>query len=166
MAVTSPSHRLPLTWFLGDTNESTDIFVHDQLTGVTARASLASSGSQVGSGILGHPTISAVGRFVAFDSFGSDLVPDDTNGTYDAFVHDRFTGTTSRVSVNSTGAQGNDESYGAVVSGDGRYIAFRSFASNLILSDDNNTSDIFVSYSKPHVIEKKNNARAASYASR
>ena len=65
------------------------------------------------------PAISADGRFVAFDSLASNLVPGDTNGTNDVFVRDRRAGTTTRVSVSNTGAQGNGYSHKAAVSADG-----------------------------------------------
>ncbi len=85
-----------------------------------------------------RPSISADGRFVAFASNASDLVPGDTNGADDVFVHDRQTGTTERVSVDTAGNQGNSHSgrigggLGAVsLSADGRFVAFVSVATNL-----------------------------------
>src|SRR5262249_38161986 len=91
-------------------------------------------------------TISADGRFVAYDSLASNLVPGDTNLHEDVFVHDRQTGTTERVSVDSSGAEGNDDSgiYGASISGDGRYVASWSNATNLVPGDTNGCSDVFV----------------------
>src|SRR5436305_505424 len=79
--------------------------------GTTERVSVSSSGAQaegdaIGSGRFGL-SISADGRFVAFESYASNLVPGDTTGTYDVFVHDRKTGRTERVSVASDGKQGN-----------------------------------------------------------
>src|SRR3972149_453001 len=72
------------------------------LAGTTERVSVSSSGEQ-GNGESWYPSLSADGRFVAFHSWASDLVPGDTNGTYDAFVHDRLSGATERVSVSSSG---------------------------------------------------------------
>jgi tricorn protease-like protein len=126
----------------GDTNNYTDIFVHDRQTGDTARVSVSSSGAQ-GNSESEWPSISADGRYVAFDSPASNLVTGDT-GYYDVFVHDRQTGQTARVSVSSGGAQGNRDSGWPSISADGRYVAFRSAASNLVTGDTNNRYDIFV----------------------
>ena len=87
------------------------------------------------------PSISASGRYVAFRSWADNLVSADTNGTLDIFVHDRATGETARVSLDSAGAEGNDGSYGHSISGDGRYVAFSSDASNLVAGDTNGVSD-------------------------
>ena len=70
------------------------------------------------------PAISADGRFVAFDSDATNLVPGDTNGVHDVFVRDRRTGTTERVSVGRGGAQGNGPAIGPAISADGRFVAF------------------------------------------
>src|SRR5207237_167695 len=93
----------------GDTNGSPDVFVHDRQTGITERVSVASDGMQGNreAGFLGPPALSADGRFVAFISEASNLVPGDTNGTPDVFVHDRQTGATQRVSVDRAGNQLN-----------------------------------------------------------
>src|SRR5690606_11863360 len=109
----------------GDTNGNNDVFVHDRQTGVTQRVSVASDGAQ-GNGISTTASISADGRFVAFQSAASNLVPGDTNGATDVFVHDRQTGVTERVSVASDGAQGNANTSEASLSADGRYVAFQS----------------------------------------
>ena len=88
--------------------------------------------------------ISADGRFVAFSSYASNLVPGDTNGWYDVFIHDRQTGRTQRVSVSSGGAQGNGNSNSPGISADGRFFAFASAAGNLVPGDTNNLADVFV----------------------
>src|SRR3989442_15756675 len=75
-------------------------------SGTTERVSVDSAGTQGNAG-SSQPSISADGRFVAFTSDATNLVPGDTNGAEDVFVHDRLTGTTERVSVDSTGTQGN-----------------------------------------------------------
>jgi len=131
----------------GDTNSVADIFVRDRQTGVTQRVSVDSDGSEANGYSATPPTISADGRFVAFRSQASNLVPDDTNSVADVFVHDRQTGVTQRVSVDSNGNQGNASSgmiYTEVISADGRFVAFRSQASNLVAGDTNNASDTFV----------------------
>jgi|GEM_PF-1585857 len=127
----------------GDTNGTWDVFVHDRLTGQTTRVSVASDGTQ-GNGDSECPSISADGRYVAFASLASNLVPGDTNGTWDVFVHDRLTGQTTRVSVASGGAQGNSGSWCPSISADGRYVAFQSYASNLVPGDTNGVLDVFV----------------------
>jgi Tol biopolymer transport system component len=131
----------------GDTNSSMDVFVHDFQTGATERVSVDSGGGQgnAGSGLYGI-AISSDGRYVAFDSFASNLVGGDTNGHNDVFVHDRQTGTTERVSVDSAGVQGNNDSglYGVAISSDGRYAGFSSLAANLVAGDTNTHQDIFV----------------------
>ena len=127
----------------GDTNEVWDIFVHDRLTGQTTRVSVASDGTQ-GNGSSLQPSISADGRFVAFYSYATTLVPGDTNGGHDVFVHDRQTGQTTRVSVASDGAQGNSVSYWASISADGRFVAFESWAGDLVAGDTNDVWDVFV----------------------
>ncbi|MEW6741770.1 MAG: calcium-binding protein [Planctomycetota bacterium] len=127
----------------GDTNYKWDVFVHDRQTGETTRVSVDSSAVQGNDDSRG-PSISADGRFVAFESHASNLVSGDTNGFEDVFVHDRQTGQTTRVSVDSSGVQANLNSGGASISGDGRYVAFDSAASNLVPGDTNSTYDVFV----------------------
>jgi Tol biopolymer transport system component len=127
----------------GESNWSSDIFVHDRQSGQTTRVSVASNGTQGNSGSY-DPSISADGRYVAFTSFASNLVSGDTNDTGDIFVHDRQSGQTTRVSVASNGTQANDESGRASISADGRYVAFWSAASNLVSGDTNGAWDIFV----------------------
>ncbi len=127
----------------GDTNSKRDIFVHDRQTGATERVSVGTSGSQ-GNGDSLDPTISADGRYVAFYSFASDLVPGDTNSKSDIFVHDRQTGATERVSVGTSGKQANGDSHKPAISADGRFVAFQTLASNLATGDINSTYDVFV----------------------
>src|SRR3990172_2099305 len=131
-----------------DTNDSEDVFLHDRQTGETTRVSVASDGTQGNShsdtGYSGYPIISIEGRYVVFSSVASNLVNGDTNNTDDVFIHDRQTGQTTRVSISSSGIQGNDFSTGASISADGRYVAFQSEASNLVSNDTNNAMDIFI----------------------
>ena len=90
-----------------------------------------------------RPSISADGRYVAFESDASNLVSGDTNYHPDIFVHDRQTGQTTRVSVASDGTQANGHSFDPSISADGRYVAFGSEADNLV-SGDTGRFDIFV----------------------
>ncbi|WP_204369244.1 TolB family protein [Methylocucumis oryzae] len=109
----------------------------------TTRVSVATSGLQGNNGSW-HPKISADGRYVTFWSSASTLVPNDTNVTDDAFVHDTLTHETKRISVASDGTQGNGSSGRPSISADGRYIGFSSEASNLATNDDNGDADVFV----------------------
>lgn len=110
----------------------------------TVRVSVASDGTE-GSRASNNPSVSADGRYVSFMS-SSALVPGDTNGVDDVFVHDRVTRTTTRVSVASGGAQSASPSDGRpAISGDGRYVAFDSPAQDLDPDDNNGWStDVFV----------------------
>ena len=127
----------------GDTNGTTDVFVHDLQTGATVRASVDSAGRQA-SGPSVRPVISGDGRFVAFASSAPDLVPGDTNGAYDVFVKDLVAGTTVRASVDPSGGEGNDDSTYSAITPDGRWVAFTSAASNLVPGDTNGQDDVFL----------------------
>ncbi|MEG4405713.1 calcium-binding protein [Microcoleus sp. MON2_D5] len=127
----------------GDTNNSTDIFVRDLSTNTTTQVSASSSGDR-GNNDSELPSISANGRFVAFRSFATNLVPGDTNNERDIFVRDLLTNTITLVSVSSNGDRANDSSSRCSISADGRFVAFSSDASNLVQGDTNNTTDIFV----------------------
>lgn len=127
----------------GDANAQSDIFVHDRLASATVRVSIDSFGAEANSG-SNNPSISSDGRYVAFQSGASNLVAGDTNGSDDIFVYDRLVGTTTRVSVNAAGTQASDSSYGPSISSDGRYVAFWSFATNLVAGDTNGQFDVFV----------------------
>lgn len=105
--------------------------------------SVSSTGT-AGNGPSDEPSLSADGRFVAFSSAASNLVPGDTNEVTDVFVRDRVTAQTTRVSIGSTGAQANGESLWPSISADGRLVAFYSSASNLVPSDTNAAGDVFV----------------------
>src|SRR5207249_314984 len=92
-----------------------------------------------------HNSVSADGRYVAYLSLADNIVPGDSYSTSDAFVRDMVAGTTILISVNSSGTgPGNSSSTYVVISANGRYVAFQSFASNLVAGDNNNASDVFV----------------------
>jgi Tol biopolymer transport system component len=135
---------MPPTSCRGTLTIERDIFVRDLLTNTTTRVSASSSGERGNNDSLSN-SISADGRFVAFRSFASNLVPGDTNNTSDIFVRDLLTNTTTRVSVDSAGNQGNytSENFPSI-SADGRFVAFQSYATNLVPGDTNNRADIFV----------------------
>lgn len=126
-----------------DSNGAFDVYVRDRVAQTTTRVSVASDGTE-SNGLSLAPRISADGSVVVFHSFASNLVAGDTNNVADVFAHDRGTGTTERMSVSSTGAQGTRQSVGAQVSGDGRFVAFDSDANNLVAGDANGRTDVFV----------------------
>jgi Tol biopolymer transport system component len=126
-----------------DTNGVADVFVRDRDTGVTQRVSVSSSGGQ-GNAESRDPSISADGRYVAFWSHATNLVPGDTNGRADGFVYDRDTATLVRASVDSSGAQASNHSFFPTISADGRFVAFESSAPDLFAGDENGIGDIFV----------------------
>jgi Tol biopolymer transport system component len=130
-----------LVW--GDTNDDFDVFVNDRATTVTTRVSIDDSGTQ-SSGASYRPSISGDGRYVAFYSEASNLVPGDTNGATDVFVHDQRSGATKRISVGSTGAEGNGDSVRPALSSNGRLAVFESDATNLVPGDTNGFTDVFL----------------------
>jgi Tol biopolymer transport system component len=113
-------------------------------SGVTERVSVDNAGNQANdaSGFLSGPAISADGRFVAFDSIATNLLPEG-NLPFNIFVHDRLTDTIEAVSVSSRGRQGEGSSSGPDLSEDGRFVAFDSDATNLVRGDRNRTTDVF-----------------------
>jgi hypothetical protein len=127
----------------GDTNNLSDVFVHDLQTGTTTRVSVGPAGVEANAGCA-DPSISANGRFVAFESGANTLVAGETGNIIDIFVHDRQTGTTTRASVGLSGVQSNGPSLDASISADGRFVAFDSFATNLVPGGGNNAKHIFV----------------------
>jgi Tol biopolymer transport system component len=117
-----------------------DVFVHDRQTGETTLVSVASDGTQ-GNSTSYLPSISADGRFVAFSSTATTLVPGVTDRTVRVYVHDRETAETTRVSVNSERVGAEADSVFPVISGNGRYVAFQSRANNLVAGESNNVCD-------------------------
>jgi Tol biopolymer transport system component len=137
-----------------DTNGWSDIFVRDRDTDIdgiydevggvsTIRVSIDSGGGE-GNGDSHSPSISADGRYVAFESLSTNLVAGDSNNRVDIFVHDLQTGTTERVSLDSTEIQGNGDSSSPSVSADGRYVAFESLSTNLVAGGTNGNGHVFV----------------------
>ena len=127
----------------GDTNGALDVFVADVVSGTIDRVSLATGGGQANERSY-SPSISADGRIVAFSSFASNLVPDDSNGLLDVFLHRRDQQTTTRLSVGPDGAQGDGLSFAPIVSADGALVVFSSEAGNLVRNDSNGNRDVFV----------------------
>jgi Tol biopolymer transport system component len=132
-----------------DTNSHTDVFVRDLQTGSTVLVSVNNAGTSSGNGRSTGAVISSDGRFVAFSSSANDLVPNDTNGTFDVFVRDLQLGTTTLVSLNDTGtasANGSSQiSTSQAISDDGRFVVFTSRATDILsITDANATDDVFV----------------------
>jgi Tol biopolymer transport system component len=115
------------------TDNCADVFVHDRVTKQTERVSVSSVGEQ-GNGISAFPSLSEDGRWVAFTGF-APLEPQDTNGVADVYLKDRVTGTLTRVSLTHDGAEANNGSDSPSLSADGRYVAFVSYATNLLPGD-------------------------------
>ena len=113
----------------------------------TTRVSVDSSGGQ-GNGSSGSYVksvfISSDGRLALFVSFSSNLVPGDTNGVLDVFLHDLVSGATTLVSVDSNGIQSNAGSDYPSISSDHRFVAFESSGNNLVGGDTNGSQDTFV----------------------
>ncbi len=134
-----------------DTNGNNwDIFVHDRQTGQNEIVSRDPSGAQVTESLDGQDfyfdnTISADGRYVAWDTTAS-VVPEDSNTSSDIYLRDRQAGTTEWISRRIKGNIGNrfSRSNSPSLSSDGRYVAFYSEASNMVLNDTNRVADIFV----------------------
>ncbi len=127
----------------GDDEGWTDIFLHDQGARATWRITVNSFG-EGGNGNSQYPAVSNDGRYVVYESDASNLTPGD-NGIYrDVFLLDRSTGITERVSVTDDEQEAHGDSFAAAVSGSGRYVAFVSYAANLVDDDGNSYPDVFV----------------------
>lgn len=119
-----------------------DVFVRDIAAQNTVRVSVDSAGNEAND-VSDSARITS-GSTVVFRSFASNLVSSDTNGAQDVFVHDMSSGETTRVSVSSTGGQGDGGSFGPTISADGQWIAFTSSATNLAPNDANSYTDVFI----------------------
>jgi WD40 repeat protein len=136
-------HSAASNLFSGDTAAGMDVLVHVRSTGVTEHVSIDSAGNGA-NGASTNPSLSADGRFVSFGSWASNLVATDTNGVSDVFIHDRSSGITERVSVDSSGGQGNSTVGWSTIRADGVDVAFSSYSTNLVANDTNGWGDVFV----------------------
>lgn len=127
----------------GDSNGHKDVFIHDLISNVTERVSVSSAGTQA-SWASEEPDISATGRYVSFHSRASDLIALDTNPDEDVFWHDRVTGMTELVSIDSAGQQVQGVHSHARISDDGQRIVFQSDADDMAVGDSNGRTDIFL----------------------
>lgn len=127
----------------GDGNAERDVYLRDVVARVTTRVSVDAGGGDTNGGSYA-PAISSTGRDIAFVSDASDLVPGDANQRFDVFVRDVVAGVTARVSVDGAGGDANGASFNPSISADGRYVAFWSKASDLVVDDRNGRPDAFV----------------------
>ena len=119
------------------------IFLRNRGAGQTTCASVDSSGDQ-GNDDSFFPSISDDGRFVAFYSAATNLASECTNGNSHIFRHGRLTRRTTCASVDASGNQGNGDSFGPSISGNGRFVAYQSSATNLVSTDGNGADDVFL----------------------
>ena len=112
-------------------------------TGVVADEARTAAPTGDGTTLLSPRSLSGDGRYLVFHS-DRTLVGGDTNGATDVFLRDRSTGELTRVSVSTSGDEGNDASSYPSISRDGRHIIFSSCASNLVADDTNGVCDVFV----------------------
>ena len=127
-----------------DTNGVVDVFVHDRVAGTTERISVSFTGGNANE-VSFPPAISDDGRFVAFGSAATNLVPNDANGVSDVFVRDRQNQATllADLGLNGQPANGGTPDVRPAISGDGKQIGFVSLATNLVLNSDNLLPDVF-----------------------
>jgi hypothetical protein len=126
-----------------DDNDQYDVFVRDTMKLKSERISVPADGGWA-DGPSYRPAISANGRFVAFDSYATNMVADDQSGGFDVFVRDRQMGTTERISIGLGDIEPDGESTGAAISANGRFVVFESGADNLVDNDGNGFVDVFL----------------------
>lgn len=148
-----------------DTNNSEDVFLHDRVEGTIKRISVNGAGQQGtynGSGGKAHstnPSISADGRYVAFQSRADNFVDTNGDGNYsdddnaqgddgqgeDIFVYDRIADTLERVSLNDSGAEvQSPRAQNSTISGDGQYVAFSSSANFVTGFDTHSNVNVYI----------------------
>jgi Tol biopolymer transport system component len=150
----------------GDTNGHRDVFVRDVATGTTTLVSVGLNGAPANND-SDDASISADGRYVAFGSLASNLVPGDTNGFSDVFVRDLRTSTTTRLSVPAEGGQANGHSaFGApaMISAGGRYVAFSSTAQNLAPGKPDFTREVYVADRETGAVRRASVPQAGGWA--
>ncbi|MBI3994370.1 MAG: PD40 domain-containing protein, partial [Nitrospirae bacterium] len=126
-----------------DTNRKMDVFLRDLKTGKTVRISLTPEGGQR-QGDSYSPSISDDGRVVTYTALNAGPAQYDLRNKADVFWHDLKTGKTFPASVASDGRYGDHHSKASWISGDGRALAFQSYAGNLVSDDTNGRPDIFL----------------------
>lgn len=121
--------------------------LNDEVVSRNANGELANGGSNAAA-------ISGTGRYVAFASGATNLVPDDTNGFTDVFVFDRATGSIVRASTDPSGGQAIGASDSPAITPDGRYVVFRSDAGDLLMPDGNDRADIVLKDLQTGAVER------------
>lgn len=150
----SPTHSHPglqfsgdsryLTYAALDSNQTNQVWLYDYQTQSNLLVSKAFSSSSGGNGNSDSPAISVDGRFIAYRSFASNIVPNDNNGVPDVFLYDQTTGDTTLISVSLYGnASAAARSLTPVFSGDSQTLVFQSWAADLVPQDGNQGSDVF-----------------------
>jgi Tol biopolymer transport system component len=122
---------------------STHMYLRDVKLDTTRLVSLSTDG-ELADGYDAFPVVSRNGRIVAWESSAANLVPGDGNNKFDIFARDMKTGITTRISVDSAGAEGDNDSFNPSISDNGRYVAFQSASTNLVPLDSNQRTDCFV----------------------
>lgn len=152
IAFTSYAPNLTLGDLNGFSGGGSDVFVHDRLDRTTVKVSSPTFGFS--NGESDFASISATGRFVAFDSTATNLVPGDTNGTGDVFIWDREDSSIRRVE----GPHGEaDAGSGlASINADGSRVAFLSAATNLVPGDSNGYVDAYVADLRTRTVQRVN----------
>lgn len=128
---------------INDSNLSSDVYLRDLDAGLTRLVSVTPY-SNSGNGSSANAEVNSDGRYVAFSSDADNLVLGDDNQTTDIFLRDTVAKTTTRLSVNAAGVTGNGISSHAAVSDNGQFVAFVSYADNLVVGDINDTADVFL----------------------
>ncbi len=136
-------HSLATNLVEDDTNGVADVFRHDRVTGETIRVSMHSDGTE-GNDHMWNRDISADGRYIAMHGYASNLIDNDENEVRDIFLHDVDTGETELISITQDGGQTNERSDSPRINGDGRYVTYASYATNLTPDDENGSWDVFV----------------------
>ena len=127
----------------GDTNNNYDVFLVDRDADSIERITMGYDGTEIGFACY-SPVVSGDGRYIVFESWAKNLVPDDTNDIVDIFLYDRDSQVTTRVNVADDGTQANDWSSYPTLSADGRFVSFSSGATTLVSGDANGDYDVFV----------------------
>ena len=128
-----------------DNNRKTDVFLRDRSLGTTIRISNSSVGGDANNNSY-SPAISNDAKYIVFVSDATNIIANDANAHSDIFLYTVATKATTLISKsNQTGkVSGNGNSGQPSISGDGRFVAFASLASDLVTSDTNDCSDVFL----------------------
>ena len=138
-----------------DLNGVSDVYLHDFLAPTNLLISRNCFSNLAANGVSDSPTISPDGRFVAYRSLASNIVPGDTNGMGDLFLYDRTNNSTTLISINRPGsAAANHSSLMPVFSADSSQLVFESYASDLPAAGFNDSGAIFaLSLSVPAIVD-------------